>query len=350
MMEERKRMLAAELVELGRIEIRQKERPVPEDDQLLIKIRAVGLCGTDLKAFSRGHPYFAPPCVLGHEMCGEVAEIGAGVNGFSLGERVAVAPYVPCGTCELCERGLGELCRSKVATSGALQEYVVVPHRIVDQATFRVDASVPDAVATLAEPLACVLNGLDRVRMSARDRILIVGGGPMGVLTALTAAIRGARVLLTERSSSRIEHLRRLGLDVVDANAATLSDEMAKRWGSPRADRAIAAVGVEQAVEGLESFVEPGGVVLWFGGLPRSARLSVDPYDIHYREVSIAGSFGFSTNHFAAAVDLVRQHAPELAKMITHSVPISEIERAFDLASAADGLKIAITFGEHDAQ
>ena len=281
-------------------------------------------------------------------MCGEVVEIGAHVSGFSLGDRVAVAPYVPCGTCELCTRGLGELCRSKAATSGALQEYVVVPQRIVNHGTFRVDDQVSDEVATLAEPLACVLNGLNRAGVSDRDKLLIVGGGPMGVLTALAASLRGASVLITESSESRIERLRQLGLDVIDATTAVLKDEMSRRWGTPHADRAIAAVGVKRAVEELESLVAPGGVVLWFGGLARDVKLSVDPFDIHYREVSIVGSFGFSTEHFAAAVDLVHNHASEISKMITHSVHISEIERAFELASAGDGLKIAITFGEND--
>ena len=171
----------------------------------------------------------------------------------------------------------------------------------------------------------------------------------MGALTALVAEIQGAHVLISERSPSRVNLLRRLGLNVVHADETSLADAMASRWDTSKADRIIAAVGVEQAVEGLESSVSPGGTVLWFGGLPRDARLSVCPYDIHYREVSIIGSFGFSTKHFAAAVDLAGRHRAKLATMITHSVHISEVKRAFDLASSADGLKIAITFGEQDA-
>ncbi len=343
------RMIAAELVELGRIEIRRKRKPVPRDNELLIKTRAVGLCGTDLKAFSRGHPFFTPPCVLGHEVCGEVVALGRDVRRFALGDRVAVAPYVECGTCDLCRRGLGELCRSKTATGGALQEYIIVPKRIIDQGTYRLDNAVSDEVATLAEPLACVLNGLRRTGVSGGDRLLIIGGGPMGVLTSLAAGIHGADVLISERSASRINLLQQLGLNVMNAGTADPAETMTSRWGVPQADHVIAAVGIRQAVEGVESWVAPGGSVLWFGGLPRDARISVDPYEVHYREVSIVGSFGFSAGHFSAAVRLVDEHHDELAKMITHSLHVSEIDRAFQLASAADGLKIVITFGERDA-
>lgn len=342
------RMNIAELVEIGRIVHREATAPRAGPGEIVVKTRAVGLCGTDLKAYLRGHPYFAPPCVLGHEFTGTVAEIGKGVESFSVGEAVVAAPYVECGTCDLCRRDLGELCKNKAFVTGALQEFILLPREIVEAATFRLPVAVDFAVGSLAEPVACVVNGIERASVEDRDSVLIVGGGPMGALLALMARSISPRVVVSEVAPARIDALRGFGLPVVDPSKESVPERLEKLFGSPYADKVLIAVGARAAAEEALAWTAPGGTALLFGGLPKEDRLTIDPFQIHYQEVSVVGSFGFRLDQFRVAVSWIGEHVSDVAAIVTDTVPFHDVEEGFGLARRAGGLKTVVTFGESD--
>ena len=341
-------MHVAELVEIGKIAFREVPRPGPGKGEILLRTRAVGLCGTDLKAYLRGHPYFAPPCVLGHEFTGTIAALGDGVDGWRRGETVVVAPYVECGVCSLCRRGLGELCRDKAFVAGALQEYLLLPREIVEKATFRLPATVDTATGTLAEPLACVMNGIERAAIRPEDRVLVVGGGPMGALLATVARSITTRVIVSEPAPARIAALRALGLTVINPSGESVPDRLAQEFEAPEADKVLIAVGVRAVAEEAISWTATGGNALLFGGLPKSEQLTIDPFAIHYREVGLVGSFGFRLDHFRVAVDWLAEHPERAVSLVTDRVPFENVEAGFALAQRAEGLKTVVTFGDCD--
>ena len=339
-------MRVAELIELGRIETRTAPIPAVGAGEILLATRAVGLCGTDVKAFRRGHPYFQPPCVLGHELVGVVHELGPDVGMFSVGDRVVCAPYVECGGCAACKRGRGELCESKAFVSGALQEYVLVPADIVRRGTFLIPDGISDDVATLAEPLACAVNGIERAGVERGDSVLVVGGGPMGALLALLAKAITPRVLVSEIAPPRAARLRKLGLSVAEPALAPLDAALVASFGAPNADRVLIAVGDREGAEAAIAKTAPGGTALVFGGLAKGERLAVDAFTVHYLEVSIVGSFGFRLEHFRVAVAWMAEHPHALDGVVTASVPFRDAASAFARAGEPNALKTVIHFDE----
>jgi len=335
-------MRAAELVEIGRIAHRDVPEPVPGTGEIVLRTRAVGLCGTDLKAYVRGHPFFTPPCILGHEFTGDVLALGEGVERFRIGDTVVAAPYVECGVCDACRRGVGELCSNKAFVSGALQEQILIPQRIVETATFFLPPGVEADVGTLAEPVACVLNGIERAGVRPGDTVLVVGGGPMGVLLAMVARSLQATVLISEISPKRIAAIEALGFPVADPSTGALEKRMRVVLDREDADKVLIAVGVKGAAEEAIGRVAVGGTALVFGGLARGERLEVDAYAIHYQEVGVVGSFGFRREHFREAVEWLEQNNVAAAAMITGRVGFAEIEAGFEMARRADGLKTVV--------
>jgi len=341
-------MQIAELTEIGKIVYRQGPVPHAGPGEILIKTRAVGLCGTDVKAFLRGHPYFKPPCVLGHEFTGTVAEVGEGVETFAVGEAVVAAPYVECGQCDVCLRDLGELCKHKAFVSGALQEYILIPREIVNAATYRLPPGVDFIAGSLAEPLACVVNGIEKASIESRDSVLVVGGGPMGALLAQMARSITLRVAVSEISPARISALRQLNLTVVDPSRKDTSQQLEDHFETPQADKVLIAVGLRTVAEEALTWVAPGGTALLFGGLPKDESLTIDPFAVHYQEVSIVGSFGYRLDHFRTAISWLSEHSAEAARLVTHTVPFEQVESGFGIAQRGDGLKTVVLFGEND--
>jgi L-iditol 2-dehydrogenase len=339
-------MKIAELVEIGKIAYREVPTPHPGPGAVVVKTHSVGLCGTDVKAYFRGHPYFTPPCILGHEFAGTIVEVGPEVDRFGVGERVVAAPYVECGACDLCQHDLGEMCEHKAFVAGAFQEFILLPRAIVKQGTFHLGANVDFAVGSLAEPLACAQNGVERAGITEGDTVLVIGGGPMGGMLALLAKTKGAKVLLSEISSPRIEAARQLGIAVVSPEAEDLTERMRNEWGKGKADRVLIAVGNKSLVEAGFNLAAAGGCVLLFGGLPKGDRVCIDAFAVHYREIGLMGSFGYNLRQFKTAVTWLNNQAQNLQGIITHTVPFSELERGFELAKEAKGLKIVIDFAE----
>jgi len=323
-------------------DIRVEEQEIPRigEEELLLGVKSVGICGTDIKTYKRGHPFFKPPCVLGHEVSGVVVEAGNKVQGTFIGKKVVVAPYINCGKCDICRRGLGELCKNKGWIDGAFAEYIRIPGTIVDRnGIYEIPEEISFDVATLTEPLACAINGIQKAGVRKKDRVLVVGAGPMGLLLAIYARSLGSEVALSEINVKRQAFASRLGYNVIDPNKESL-DDMVKN--DRKFNTVILANDKHELVGKLLPLVESGGKLELFGGMRKGVKLEVDPYHIHYREVSLIGNTGFSAEHFEKAFEFLKENAVYLAKLITASFPLKDILRGFDAAQREENIKVVI--------
>lgn len=323
-----------------RLEVEEVPTPVCPPGAVGIRILAAAICGTDVKTYFRGHPLFRPPVILGHEFVGEVVEVGSGPDSarFRVGDRVTAAPYVGCGECRTCQGGRGQLCQRRISVSnGAFAEYLVLPSPIVSRATVRIDdlgsAVSPSALFryTLTEPLACVLHSLEVSRVRQGGALLVVGAGPMGLLHVLAARLAGVTpVLITDIRADRRKLAERLGAVAVPAGSggADWSRAVLDATGGEGVDAAVMAVEAPDLVPVLLQLIRPGGVLNLFAGMPREARLSVDPFHIHYREVGLLGSFGFDERHFREAAAAIEKLGDRLDLLFQESVSLDRLPEA----------------------
>ena len=288
----------------GDIRVETVTDPVPGDGDVLVQVEVALTDGTDLKAFRRGHPILlgTPPSPFGHEFCGvDVAT----------GRRVVAANSAPCGSCPACARGDQTLCENLLPLlNGAYAELILVPERIALVNLLSVPTGMPPEVAALVEPLACCLHGVERAGVKPGDGVAIVGIGPIGLMLAACVADAGGRPVAVGGRPQRRELAPLFG--------AVPGDEAG-------ADIVVEAAGTVEAWERALELVRPGGTVLAFGGLPRDARVSVDPYRIHYEEVRLLGAFHHTPRHVRAALAFLASGAYPFERLVTHRVGLEGV-------------------------
>ena len=312
---------------IGQLEMR--EVPDPKAD-FVVKVEGSGICGTDLKTFQKGHHLFPPPAILGHEFYGTVAKAPAG-SGYSAGETVVVAPYAECGVCSVCGSGAGTLCKHKsYVDGGAFCEYVGIPASYVQTGVFRIPEA--DDVFALAEPLACVLNGVGHLKLRKGSRVLVVGSGPMGALFALVFAARGIPVTVVEPNPARRGIVTSWGIDAREPGTMDVGDY----------DNVVIAVNKKELVSDYLRQVADAGSVLMFAGLPREDTVAVDAHSIHYREVNLTGTSGYAIGHFIQALGLIMAHRENFSRVITHRMRLEEGREAFGLLAEGRAFKIIL--------
>lgn len=317
------------LVYMGVGQLELRDMPTPKDD-FVVKVSGCGICGTDLKTFRVGHHMFTPPAVLGHEFYGRVSKAPAG-SGYREGDLVVVAPYCECGACAVCGRGAASLCQNKsYVEQGAFCEYVGIPAGYAEKGLFRIQEE--DDIYTLVEPLACVLNGVGKLRLSASSKVLIVGSGPMGALFALLFKARGIPAAVVEPNALRRSRVASWGIEAFEPGVARPGDY----------DNIVIAVNKAPLFDEYVRGVADGGMVLMFSGLAKGESVSLDSYSIHYREVGLAGSFGYSRPQFAEALKIITAHKETFSKVITHRMPLAEGLRGFELLGAGEAFKVIL--------
>ncbi|HHT91543.1 MAG TPA: alcohol dehydrogenase catalytic domain-containing protein [Firmicutes bacterium] len=328
----------------GKMTLEDVERPSIDPAGILVEVRASGVCGTDVKTFLRGHRFFEPPCILGHEFAGVVAEVGSQVKDFAPGDRVAVAPYVPCGFCPMCQGGLFELCYKKSGVSGgAFTQYVSVPKEVLERGTVRLPEGMSFAAGAMAEPLACTLNGLEDCRLKLGDTLLILGAGPMGLLSAQAALAQGVgKVIVSELNEERLSKAREIGAIPVNPKRDNLKALVKRETNGLMAQAVLVCVGFAEAVEEAQAYVAPGGVINMFGGLPKDSTVTVDPGLIHYQQVSLVGSFGFTHVQFRQAVELMAAGRIDAERIVTHTLPLEQAAQGIKLSAEQKALKVML--------
>jgi len=334
-------------------DIRLEDVPEPEvsPGEVKIRVRNCSTCGTDVKISRSGHPNMTPPQIMGHEIAGEITEIGEGVEGWVVGDRVQVIAAIPDGTCPECLAGHPAVCENQLSMGyqfpGGFADYLVVPNEVL-----RVDGLnlIPDSLsfaeASLAEPLACVLNGQELARVGEGDTVVIVGSGPIGCLHVRLARARGAaKVILIDLNAERLA----AAADIVKPDVAIASEDtdpvaaVLAATGGRGADVVITAAASGRAQEqGLLMLARRGRLSL-FGGLAKDApTITVDANLVHYRELTIVGVNGSSPAHNKQALELIASGSVPVADLITHRLPLDQVLDALDIVARGEAIKVTI--------
>jgi L-iditol 2-dehydrogenase len=294
--------------------------PVPDKGDVLLQVEVALTDGTDLKAYRRGHPVLLdpPPSPFGHEVCGLDVRTGA---------RVVPANSAPCGTCGQCRRGRETLCEQLFPLlNGAYAELLLVPARIAQRNLLPVPPSLPPELGAMTEPLACCLHGIEVAGIERDDLVAIVGLGPIGLMLCACVADAGGRPVGVGSREERRALAPSFGAVAADPEGA---------------DVVIEAAGTAEAWERAVTLVRPGGTVVAFGGLPREARVEIDPYRIHYEEVRLVGAFHHAPRHIRAALVFLTSRAYPFERLVTHEVGLEGVAGLFD-DPPRDYLKAAV--------
>jgi L-iditol 2-dehydrogenase len=317
-----------------------------------IRVHACSTCGTDAKIHKHGHHRLRPPRVLGHEVAGEIVAVGAAVTDYRIGDRVQVIAAIPCGDCDDCQRGLHTICPHQESIGydydGGFAEFLIVPEKVLRVGGLN---HIPEGVlyieASVAEPLACVINGQELAAVGEGDTVVVVGAGPIGCLHVRLARARGAAaVYLVELSRQRLD----LAASRVQPDAAICAaetnpvDEILKLTNGRGADVVITAAASGKAQEDALQMAARRGRISFFGGLPKdNPIISCDSNLVHYRELTIVGANGSSPEHNKQALELIASRAVPVWDLITHQIPLDRLHHGIEAVSSGDAIKVTIT-------
>lgn len=330
----------------GRIETHDLPAPTPGAGELVVRIRAALTCGTDLKAFRRGHPKIPFPSPFGHEFSGVVSAIGEGVSAFCPGDAVMAVHSAPCGSCFYCRAGQENLCETIMETKvlGAFGDEILLPAHIVARNVYPKPAHLSFEEAAFLEPLSCVVYGSHVQPMHAGETLLIIGAGPIGLLHLLLARQRGVgRIVITGRRQDRLELARELGADVVvDVARADALPQIAELTCGRGADQVIECTGLPEVWEATPRLVRKGGRILLFGGCAAGTAVSFDTGRLHYDELTLQGVFHFTPAAVAEARELLVSGTIRVTPLISARLPMSRLGDALALLQRGEGIKYAL--------
>ena len=335
-------MLASHLIQPGVIELRDVDKPRPSVGEILVNVKAALTCGTDLKAFQRGHPMIPMPGMFGHEFSGVIAETGKGVKDFKTGDEVMAVHSAPCLKCEYCRKKLYNLCENIMNTKvlGAFAEYILLPSHIVRQNLFHKPANLSFEEAALLEPLACVIHGMSGLKIKKDSKILILGSGPIGLLHMSIAKLHGAHVMVCGRKKDRLAFAKEFGADSV-ATTEELPAETKIFTAGMGFDYVFECTGQLDVWEASVDYVRKGGTVVLFGGVKSGAKASYDTHRLHYDEITLKGVFHFTPHDVKTAYNLLKDTL-NLSPLISGSYPLKDLPLALEKLSKSEGIKYAI--------
>ncbi len=323
-------------------DVRVETMPVPKigPGEILVRIIASGLCGSDGMEWYRLHK---APLVLGHEVAGEVVEVGKDVSTIQIGDRVSVAHHVPCNTCHYCLNGHHSACKTLQSTNfdpGGFCEYVRVPAINVERGVFKFLENVSYEDATFIEPLGCVVRGQRLARLRPGNTVLVVGCGISGQLHIMTARTMGAgRIIVMDTIDFRLKMAQKFGADAVIAREENVPEQVRELNDGRLADQVIIcrAKWVPQALQS----VERGGTALFFAGAREDDKIPIPINDLFWRtEITLTSSYAGPPADSIAALNLIRSKRVPVNEMITHRMPLKDM---------VEGIKLLTHPAEHDS-
>lgn len=330
----------------GDIRIEEAPEPVAGPGEMRIRVRNCSTCGTDAKILKHGHHHIRPPRVMGHEIAGEVVDA---VDGWAVGDRVQVIAAIPCGTCQECRRGRMTVCPNQESMGyhydGGFAEYMIVPAKVLAvDGLNRIPEGIGFAEASVAEPLACVLNGQELARVGEGDDVVVMGSGPIGCLHVRLARSRGAaRVVLVDINAERLEMAARLVRPDAAVHGEDVVEQVLKLTEGRGADVVITAAASGAAQEQALRMAARQGRISFFGGLPKDAPIiGCDSNLVHYRELTIVGANGSSPAHNAEALRLIAGGSVPVSDLITHRLPLTEVLEGIDIVSRGAAIKVTV--------
>ena len=314
----------------------------PGPDEVRIDVAYCGVCGTDLHIFKGGmDKRVSMPQVIGHEMSGEIAEVGSKVKGWSVGDRVVVRPLHPCGACPACQAGHSHVCYNLkflgIDTPGAFQRSWTVPAHTLH----RLPANLSFDLAALIEPVAVACHDIRRGELRAGEETVVIGGGPIGLLIGLVAKQAGAKILISEVNPFRLNLAKDLGLEIVNPKESDLNEFVLKRTQGTGADVVFEVTGTAPGAAVMTQLVRVRGrivVVGVFGEPPK-----VDLFRFFWRELNLCGARVYEAEDFEKAIDLAARGAFPLERLISARWPVTELQKAFEqIEAGTDLMKVLI--------
>ncbi len=330
-------MQQAIMVNPGRIEFREIPLPQPQPDEVLIQVKRIGICGSDIHVYHGLHAYTSYPLVQGHEVAGSIAEVGTQVKGFARGDKVVFMPQVTCGECYPCRHGMYHICDNlKVMgfqTNGAAQEYFPVRADLV----LKLPESVLLDHTTLIEPISVAVHALSRFGSTAGLNVLVLGAGTIGNLVAQVAAANGAKkVLITDVSEYKLDKARQCGLmNVVNPIQEDLDQVILKAFGPDKADLIVECVGVQDTITQAIEHARKGSSIIVVGVF--SQKPLVDLGLIQDRELSLIGTLMYQRKDYERAIELVSVGKLQLDQIVTHRFAFREYLEAYKAIESSGG-------------
>lgn len=342
-------MRAAVLEARERLVVRDLPAPVPEKDGLLLRVRACGVCGTDRRVWRYGHPRVSLPQVLGHEIAGELAEVGSEVADYQPGERVVLSPKIPCGACRFCREVSPIFCENRRSFGyqlpGGFAEYLRIPAEAVRKGlVHRFGAGLSFPAAALSEPLSCVLHAQQECRIRPGESLVIIGGGPMGILHGRLAKSAGISPILIEIDDLRLRRAdRALWAGVIDARDPGELEKLSAGLGGRGADTVIVAASAPEAQTLSVKLSAVRGRISFFAGLPPGqGPVPLDTNAIHYRELRVLGSHGSTAREHREALGLLERRTIQADDLVSSCLSLEDVEEAFRKSEKNEGLKVMI--------
>ncbi len=322
-------------------------KPLAEGE-ILVKVESALTCGTDVKTYRRGHPVLikSVPSGFGHEFAGTVAKLGKGVTNFKIGDRVVAANSAPCGECFFCKREEFNLCENLDLLNGAYAEYIVIPERIVKKNTLILPDNLSFDKAAFCEPLANVVHGVERTDIKPGQTVGIIGIGPIGLMFARLAKLKGARVIAAGRNPIKLKLAEDFAYadEVVDLKKYPNPEKIFKSFTEEGKglDIAVECVGLPEIWERIFECVRPGGTVHFFGGCKSGSKVSFDTTRLHYSDIKLMSVFHHTPKYFRMALDLIASGDVEVEKLITATLPLNKLEYAMQQHIQGNAVKFLI--------
>ena len=341
-------MMAAMYYGVG--DVRYEETDIPEvgPGELLIKVGTALTCGTDVKTYKRGHPILIKhtPALFGHEYAGTIEAVGEGVEHFTEGMRVVATNSAPCGECFFCKRDMPNLCAKLKGSlvNGAFAEYIRVPEGVVRWNTHRIPDSLSFRDAALTEPLACVVHGIEESNIRLGDTVVVIGAGPIGQMMVMLAKKKGAStVIVSDLAPLRRETAEKAGADItIDPATEDPVERVKKETSGYGADVVIEAVGLPKLWEQAVNMTRDAGTTVLFGGAASGTTFEVDTVRFHYGQLTLKGVFHLKPRHVEQALKQIIAGDVDPDLLISHEMPLSEINKALDMMSKGETMKVSI--------
>lgn len=322
------------------------DKPSPGKGEILVRVEACAVCGTDVKSFVHGNPHITPPQTIGHEFCGIIESLGSDVEGYLPGSRVVMATSMGCGTCRFCKEGRSNLCLHLEAIGfycpGGMAPYLIIPERGVRLRHLVEVGDLDPVVASLAEPMSCVVNDVTRVPREEVENALVLGLGPLGFLHAVCLRDRGIdNIVCVEFPGRRFELAREFGFTVITP------DEIDIRYrelsGGLGFDHVIVTAPAASVQEKAPMYARKRGFVSFFASLPQgSEMLNVNSRTIHYGELALYGVSDSTPDHVRQAVKILRSRQNEIRKLITHVLEMKNFIEGLDEIKKGNAVKVVL--------
>lgn len=336
-------------------DLRLEDVPEPTcgTDEVKIRVKNCSTCGTDVKIRKNGHQNLTPPRIIGHEIAGEVVEVGSGVAGdWKPGDRVQIIAAVPCGKCHECRKGWMAVCQNQTSVGyqydGGFAEYMIVPREVLAvDGMNRIPDGVGFAEASAAEPFACAINAQEQLGIEPGDDVVIFGAGPIGCLHVRIArgVHRAGRVILVDINSERLK----MSADavqpdvVINASEVNIVEEILKLTDGRGADVIITATPANITQEQAVSMAARNGRISFFGGLPKTnPTITLDSNLVHYRQLHIHGANGSAPEHNRRALDYIASGEVPVADLITRRIRLRDVMDAFRIVERGEAIKVTV--------